>query len=439
MEINTRLQVGIDVGKNKLDLALLAAGGELLEKHRSFANSAAGYAQVRALLLETLQANNFEGVDLAAEATSYYWLPVFYQLSRDAVLAEFHPRQLLLNAGWVKWFKKSLPADHKSDGADPYYIAERMRSLPNKTWWQFDGHWLALRLQTRLHCHLSHSLVREKSYYQLILFLAHSAYTQAEPFSDIFGRLSQTLLDEDHLLDELSQLSTPDLADRLAQLSAHSLADPLQTAIRLKQAGQDSFPVPEDLDPPLQDALHRLGMVVQTLQEQIRSLDAQIRTLVHNDYPEVAWLQSVPGVGPVCASGIAAEIAGLQRFLSPPKWDNRRKTYRQRTLREVEDALAKFAGLWWPQFSSGAFMAEERPLSKRGNAYLRYYLIQAADHMRRDIPSYAQYYARKYAEVTKHQHKRALVLTARKAVGLFVGLLHHHETYRSEEVYSKSA
>lgn len=439
MEISFRLQVGIDVGKNKLDLAMLAPGGELLEKHRSFANSAAGYAQVRAMLLETLQAKHFKGVDLAAEATSYYWLPVFYQLSQDAGLADFHPRQLLLNAGWVKWFKKSLPADHKSDGADPYYIAERMRSLPNKTWWQFDGRWLALRLQTRLHCHLSHSLVREKSYYQLILFLAYSAYTQVEPFSDVFGRLSQTLLDEDNLLDELSQLPTPDLAERLAQLSTHHLTDPLQTAIRLKQAVQDSFPVPEELDPPLQDALHRLGLVIQSLQEQIRGLDTHIRTLAQDNFPEVAWLQSVPGVGPVFASGIAAEIAGLQRFLSPLKWDNRRKAYRQRTQREVEDALAKFAGLWWPQFASGAFSAEERPLSKRGNAYLRYYLIQAADHMRRDLPSYSQYYARKYAEVTKHQHKRALVLTARKAVGLFVGLLHHHETFRPEEALPKSA
>jgi len=43
------------------------------------------------------------------------------------------------------------------------------------------------------------------------------------------------------------------------------------------------------------------------------------------------------------------------------------------------------------------------------------------------------YYQGKYTETTKHKHKRALVLTARKSVGLFVGLLHRNEPYRSRE------
>ena len=72
-------------------------------------------------------------------------------------------------------------------------------------------------------------------------------------------------------------------------------------------------------------------------------------------------------------------------------------------------------------------------MCKAGNTYLRYYLIQATNLMRQHIPEYAQFYDRKYQEVSKHQHKRALVLTARKSVGLFVGLLHRHEAYRSRQ------
>jgi len=327
-----------------------------------------------------------------------------------------------------------MPSDHKSDYRDPYYIAERLRSLPNKNWWHFDAHWLGLRLRTRLRFHLSKSLVREKNHYQLFLFLAHSAYTQAKPFFTPLGQLSQTLLNKPELLDELLALPDNALAVRLVELSNDSLPDPEQTAIRLKQALSNSFPIPEELEPPLQEALHGLSHIIHSLQEQIRQLDTQIHKLSQSHYPEVAWLQSIPGVGPVFASGIAAEIGGLDRFITPLKWDKRSKTYRPRTLRNVEDAVAKFAGLWWPQFASGQFNAEERHLSKRGNAYLRYYLIQAADHMRQLIPSYARFYARKFAQVTKHQHKRALVLTGRKAVGLFVGLLHRRETYRPEEV-----
>ena len=108
--------------------------------------------------------------------------------------------------------------------------------------------------------------------------------------------------------------------------------------------------------------------------------------------------------------------------------------YQCREWSEVEDAVAKFAGLWWPKNASGDFSAEETPLSKRGNAYLRYFILQAADRMRLYIPSYSAYYSKKYIQATKHHHKRALVLTGRKAVGLIVGLLHHHEFYRPEEV-----
>lgn len=60
---------------------------------------------------------------------------------------------------------------------------------------------------------------------------------------------------------------------------------------------------------------------------------------------------------------------------------------------------------------------------KTGNKYLRYYLVQAADSIRRSDSEYQAFYQKKYQEVTKHQHKRALVLTARKLVRLVFSLL----------------
>ena len=95
--------------------------------------------------------------------------------------------------------------------------------------------------------------------------------------------------------------------------------------------------------------------------------------------------------------------------------------------------MAKIAGLWWPRANSGDFEAEDRRMAKSGNRYLRYYVIQGSDRMRRHIPEYAAFYARKHKEASKHHHKRALVLTARKSVGLIVGLLHRNESYRSKE------
>ena len=73
-------------------------------------------------------------------------------------------------------------------------------------------------------------------------------------------------------------------------------------------------------------------------------------------------------------------------------------------------------------------------MSKAGNPYLRYYFGEAANSIRKHIPEYADFYARKYAEVTKHQHKRALALTSRKFVRLVFGLLVKYQLYTGEKL-----
>jgi len=61
--------------------------------------------------------------------------------------------------------------------------------------------------------------------------------------------------------------------------------------------------------------------------------------------------------------------------------------------------------------------------------WLRYYFILGADQLRRHNLEYKAYYWRKYQEVSKYQHKRALVLTARKLVRLVYALLTKNQPY----------
>lgn len=436
METYRRIKVGIDVGRSKVDFVILHPEGQRLEKNSSFNNSPEGIEQAKQLLIKTMEKHNFSGVDIAAEATGFYWLPLFIQLQQDAELARYAPRLTLLNAAWVKWYKKGFPPDHKSDQVDPFYIADRLRTMVNHTWWYYDAHWLNLRFYTRLRFHLSQSLIREKNHYHLFLFLAHSAYSQkrTKPFTDTFSRINEMLLHSPGLLDHLQDIEADDLAIQLHELSRHRLNDPMQSAKKLHHALQESFLPPKEIEPAIQTALDSLITVIRHLESQIKIVEKNIAVVVEKDYPEVSWLHSIPGIGATFASGIAAEIGDLRRFSDRLRWDNNRNCYRRRSTREVEDAVAKFAGLWWPKNASGDFSAEETPLSKRGNAYLRYFILQAADRMRLYIPSYSAYYSKKYIQATKHHHKRALVLTGRKAVGLIVGLLHHHEFYRPEEV-----
>ena len=121
-------------------------------------------------------------------------------------------------------------------------------------------------------------------------------------------------------------------------------------------------------------------------------------------------LQSIDGIGPVFAGGIIAEIGDITAFHS-------------------SDALAKYAGLTWKSNQSGDFYGEDTPMIKAGNRYLRYYLGEAANSMRKHNVEYGAYYRKKYNEVPKHQHKRALALTSRKFVRLVYGLLARNQLY----------
>ncbi|HRQ42232.1 MAG TPA: hypothetical protein PLD25_30300 [Chloroflexota bacterium] len=91
------------------------------------------------------------------------------------------------------------------------------------------------------------------------------------------------------------------------------------------------------------------------------------------------------------------------------------------------------AGLWWPKNSSGRFEGQDRHLAHERNPYLRYWFVQAAYSLKGHQSEYADYFWKKHREVSKHQHKRALILTARKAVRPVFALLHKGQMRRLEE------
>jgi transposase len=428
-----RLQAGIDFSEKKADFCLLFPDGRPLEQHRSFDNSLPGYSLAKALLIDAMQTYQFDGLDVSGEATGFLWLPFFNQLATDPDLQACDLNLFLLNPRWVKWFKKCFPQDDKTDQKDPFYIADRTRTRrPDATWSpQLDI--LPLRFYTRLRFHLVQNLAREKCYFSAFLFLKASSYRRLKPFSDVFGVTSRQVLTQYAALDELASIPVEELTSILHEMSGHHLRDPSDNARKLRKVTTESFPLPDALVLPVHRILDLTLDHVRFLEGQIALVEDCITAEVQS-HSAIMKLATIPGVGPVFSSGNGAEIGDTRRFLQGQRWDKKRKRYRPRNLRDAEDAVAKMAGLWWPRSDSGDFEAEDRRMAKTGNRYLRYYLIQAANLMRQNIPAYTEFYRRKYREASKHHHKRALVLTARKSVGLVVGLLHRNEAYRPREV-----
>lgn len=85
------------------------------------------------------------------------------------------------------------------------------------------------------------------------------------------------------------------------------------------------------------------------------------------------------------------------------------------------------------QTHSGDFESEDSRMSKAGNRYLRYYIIEATGSVINHCPEYKAFYQKKYAETRNHQHKRALALTSRKFIRLLFGLLDKGQLYSPEK------
>lgn len=365
---------------------------------------------LRVRLLEALRQGEFDSLRLAAEATNWYWFPLFQTLQQDPLLNHWPVACFAFNPRLIAKYKETFSDQDKTDDSDAFLIADRLRlgrDLPQP--FQLEAQHLALRFLTRYRYHLVKDLVREKNHCLSNLYLKASAYRQDHPFADVFGVTSQAVLQEFATTDEIAALSLEELAAWLDAKGKGRFADPDQVARELQQVSQDSYPLAEPLQQPLNYVLNWNFQLVNFLERQLQRVNTAIAEALG---PIPHTLATIPGFGPVYAAGIIAEIGDIARF------------------DHAEAKVAQFAGLHWRKTESAQFRAEDTRLTKRGNAYLRYYFCEAANAVRMRDAEYAAYYHRKHDEVRTHQHRRAVVLTARKLVRLVVRLLTTNQPYQ---------
>jgi len=431
---SNRLLVGDDVSSVRNDICVLTATGDVLLNHQPFANDRAGYLALRDTVLDLFQHAQADGVDFAGEATGWYWFHTFYALAHDADLHDLDLHLSLFNPRLTHAFKKAMASRDHSDPKDARVVAERTRFARAEHPPVLDDTWLGRRLLTRHYYHLSHALAAEKTYFSAFLFLKASAYRQLKPFTDVFGTTSAALITQYSTLQELADLPLAELEGLLKTLSHNHLPDLTQTAQRLHAVAVQSFPVPPHMLEPLNFVLRSTLDHIRFLEQQRTQTEAAIERAFAG-VPELGWLRSIPGMGLILAACLLAELCPFARFFDGTVTDRRTGRPRVKNARDAEAAMAKWVGLWWPRHQSGTFEGEITRMPKDGNRYARYALIQLANCLREHSAEFAAYYTRKHAESKTHAHKRALVLSARKAIGLIVALLHTGQLYRVPEPY----
>lgn len=414
------LFVGIDISSRENVVSAINFEQDFFIKMKPVPNSQSGAEQLEAMLLKVLESNTFKMIIIGLESTSFYGVHIANFLSASEKLMPYKPYVYCLNPKEIAKYKESFNALNKNDGIDSFIIADfaRVGRIHTEPW--RGSQYLALQRLTRHRLHIVECLTREKTYMLSNVFLKFSEFAllqgEEHPFSNKYGTTASAILTDYLSSEDIANASIDELVEFVNKKSRKRIGDPEQTVAVLQQAARNSYRLDKCLYEPLTTSIACSFNCIQAFEKELDAINKAIEKVVNGMNPtENQILRSIPGIGPVYASGILAELGSVQAFPS-------------------NDAIAKYAGIVWKENQSGNFTADNTPMSKAGNRYLRYYLIEATGSVIRHIPEYQEFYQKKYAEVTTHQHKRALALTSRKFIRLIFGLLAKNQLYSTNRV-----
>lgn len=407
--MSKKLFLGIDAASQENHFALVDPDGYPILKDFRLSNSLIGAEELVKKLLDLHSQLLFEELVIGTEATNFYDWHLLEYLAQSPLKERVRMTFYRLNARLLHNFKKSYPYKGKDDRQDSRMIAERLRIGNLKEPYTPSNPFLPLQRLTRFRLHVVEALAKETAVFLQNLSLKFSSFQTLKPFSNPLGKTSTAVVLEFKTSEELIQTPIPELVSFLRSEGKNRFPDAKKVADTLKQVARESYRLRPELGPTIDLILSSIHNNIHALRKSLKEIDQAIGAALQA-FPST--LSSIPGLGPVFSAGILAEIQDIRRFPAHPQ-------------------LAQFAGITWSRYESGNFKAEETKLVKQGNKYLRYYLIEAANSVRVHAPEFQSFYQRKYNEVTKHRHKRALVLTARKLIRLIHALLHKGQLYQS--------
>ena len=406
-----KLFVGIDVSSEKLDVCFLTDDDQLsILSEISVANDIEGATLTREMILEFNENYHFTQIVIGMESTSMYSFHPSMFFHEDKELKKLNTLVTIENPFRIKQFNRMFDED-KTDRNDALRIADFLRIQRFTTSPIKEEKYMALQRLTRTRYQLIKQLTRTKQHF--LENLTYKCNTLAREMRDestsIFSATVISLMTDDYTLDELAELPLEAFSDLLQKKGRGRFKNPEKIAQAIQRAIRSSYRLGSAAQESINIVLGVLVCEIRALEKNIKELDKAIEQLVVV-IPEYQCLTSIPGVGRVYAAGLIAEIGQIERF-------------------EDQTKLAKYAGLSWKVKQSGNYQSQNTPLTKQGNRYFRYYLVEAANSVKNYLPEYKAFYQSKYKEVPKHQHKRALILTTRKFTRLVDTLLRNHQLY----------
>jgi transposase len=390
--------VGIDVAKRSHTICALDAHTSTIHlRPRTIAATAEGYAALRSLLQSW---GPPETILLGLEATGCLWEPLYESLTGAGyTVLVLNPRQ---TASWAT----SLGLRAKTDGIDAHTLARgllagyaRASSLPSETVQE-------LRALTRARQDLVKSQTAAKQRLRDELVVLFPELPQHTPGDcALFTPALLQLLVRYSSAQAIGTVPLHELTVALQEVSDDRWGE--EEAQALQELAQHSAASPR--------AVRARGLVIQTmarhlldLQHRLADLEAALAAVLTQD-GDGQRLQSLPGVGPVIAATMRAELGEVQRF-------------------SHVDQVVAYAGLDPRTRQSGAFVGQKR-LSKRGPGALRHALYLATLNAVRTNAEWRERYQRLLDR--GRPKKEALTILSRALLRIAYHLLRTGTTYDS--------
>jgi transposase len=157
---------------------------------------------------------------------------------------------------------------------------------------------------------------------------------------------------------------------------------------------------------------HRLLRQLALLDREIDELESQLDGVAAG-HPEVALLQTIPGIGPRSAEAIVAFTAEIQRFADCKRY-------------------VSYFGVVPTEDSSGECVRRGH-ISKRGPGVVRWVLVEGVRSAVRHCPEVRRFYER-IARGRKDRRKKAIVATVRKLLAICFGMLYSGEAFDAKRL-----
>ncbi len=381
--------VGIDISKFKHDCAIIDELGDVITPSWSFQNDCEGFSLFRELL-DALDGEKKIGL----EATGHYGqnLKLFLE-NNGFTFMEFNP--LLIN----RFVRSKSLRKTKTDSIDALMIARYLMTVEYKPYPPSFYTFEKLKSLTRFR----DSLIRQRSKQLVELTnILDKVFPEFKPFFK--GKFSVTAL------YILAHYASPEKISNMNSKSYESLRRlsrgrfSMVDFVELKSLARNTVGATNDY---LLQEMEITIDIYNQLQSKVEEIEQQINDCVLVLDPPIL---TIPGIGVSSAAVILSEFGDFSKFSSPSK-------------------LLSFAGMEPRYFQSGTSECTGK-MVKHGSSHLRYAIMNCAQTVINNEPTFADYYAKKRAE--GKGHRVALSHIAKKLLRVIYTLQTKELTYNPE-------